>query len=475
MDYKGRAPATAGIVLAVAAGALLACGPGGGNGGGGAVEAPSSPAADPAAPPPRPNVVLILADTLRADHLGAYGYARDTSPRFDTLAAESFLFEDVRAQAPCTYPSANSILTGRRPREFLGQPDGGLGIPETIPSIAEVLRGAGYATAAISASPIVRATPGAMNPVGGFARGFDRFSENCEWLDGSCVHQRASRFLEQLPEPFLLYLHYIDPHDPYQPPESWSRRFAGDGAGLSEATRSGDPNPISDALYKERDPSLATPEELAHLVDLYDDEIAYWDFLLGRLVDHLDHVGVLDDTLLVVLADHGESFFEHRQMRHCRSVYDTEIKTPLLIRLPPSLAPGPPRRIAAQAANLDVVPTLLDLLEIPAEGLRLAGASLRPAIEGREQARPPVFTAWHGLRAVKHGHFKMIFRARDGDTQLYDVAGDPAESEDLAGRNARELQRLTRHLREWSSGAEEDQRAKEEEAMERLRALGYVQ
>jgi arylsulfatase len=135
-----------------------------------------------------------------------------------------------------------------------------------------------------------------------------------------------------------------------------------------------------------------------------------------------------------------------------------------------------PRRIAAQAANLDVVPTILDYLEIPTEGLDLPGASLRPAIEGSGEARSPVFSAWSGHRAVVDGRYKLVVRARDGRTWLYDVLADPGETEDLSKENARVLAELRAALRERMA-AEEGARAEggEEDAMERLRALGYLQ
>lgn len=460
MNYRCIASAAAALALALAAGG---CGTGGGD---------TAPAGEPEV---RPNVVVVLADTLRADHLGAYGYPRDTSPRFDALAADSYLFEDVRAQAPCTFPSVNSILTGRLPHRFFGQPEGGMGIPPTIPSIAELLRRTGYATAAISASPVVRATPGSINPGGGFAGGFDRFSENCEWQDAACVNRRAERFLDRLPEPFFLYLHYFDPHDPYLPPAHWPRRFAGEGAGLSEATRRGDPNPIARALYKNGDASLATPEAIAHLTDLYDEEIGFWDFQLGRLVDGLRERRLLDRTILVVLSDHGESLYQHGHLRHCRSLFDTEIKTPLLVRLPPSLRAAPPHRIAVQTANLDVVPTLLDYAGIDARGLELEGASLRPTIDGEDAARAPVYASWAGLRAVKDGRFKLLIRAADGESWLYDVESDPEESEDVASEHPRDAGRLKRFLRELMAQTEAPPPKADDEAMDRLRGLGYLQ
>lgn len=435
--------------------------------------------------PPRPNVVLVLVDTLRADHLGAYGYERPTSPHFDALAADAYLFEDARAQAPCTFPSANSILTGRFPTHFLGQPEKRLGIPEAIPSLAEILGDAGYATAAVSASPIVRATPTEYNPHGGFERGFGRFNEGCLWSHAGCVNRRARTFLDELPEPFFLYLHYLDPHGPYDPPPVWSRLFAPeDGAeapGVSAAAAMGDMNPMAEAFYENGDPSLATPESLGRLTDLYDDEIAFFDSRFGVFLEDLRQRELLDRTILVLLADHGEGFFEHRHLAHCRTVFDTEVRTPLLVRLPPTLAPGEPRRIPAQAANLDVVPTILDYLEIPAVGLGLEGTSLRPVLEDAagepEAARPPVFSAWGGLRAVKDGRFKLVYRLGNGDTRMYHLERDPGETRNVAPAHPRETRVLLRALSRWQAQVEpgKDGAAADAEAMERLRGLGYLQ
>src|SRR5687767_7381233 len=129
-----------------------------------------------AAPEPeRLNVLVVMLDTLRADHVGAYGYPRPTTPNLDALAARSHLFESARAQSSCTFPSVNSLLTSRYPADFLAQPGGSFGIPEGIPSLAEMLAERGWQTAAVSASPIVRATPGHHNPHGGFGRGFATF------------------------------------------------------------------------------------------------------------------------------------------------------------------------------------------------------------------------------------------------------------------------------------------------------------
>jgi arylsulfatase len=191
--------------------------------------------------PRRPiNVIVILVDTLRADHLSGYGYHRNTSPMIDRFARTGVLFERNWSQAPCTYPSVNSLLTSRYPVHLLeGQEQQNLGITEGIPTLAEMLEARGYDTYAISASPIVRVTPSRFNKAGGFGRGFDQFDEDCLWKDASCINRKAEGIVRthaSNPEsrPFFLYLHYMDPHGPYQPPERFSSRFAGSYTGEKE-------------------------------------------------------------------------------------------------------------------------------------------------------------------------------------------------------------------------------------------------
>ena len=141
-----------------------------------------------------------------------------------------------------------------------------MGIPETIPSLAERVAREGWTTIAVSASPIVRATPGRYNPHGGFGRGFDTFVEDCVWRTTECVNEAALDRLEAVEEPFFLYLHYMDPHGPFHPPESWERRFAGEGEGLPDWALRGDPNPIADAIYRDRVEPDVPPGALEHLV-----------------------------------------------------------------------------------------------------------------------------------------------------------------------------------------------------------------
>ena len=440
------------------------------------------------APPPRPNVIVLLVDTLRAQNLGAYGYDRPTSPRLDDLAEESFLFEQARAQAPCTFPSVNSILTGLPPSRFAGQTEHFMGIPEGVATLPAILHAHGYATAAVSASPIVRARPSKFNPEGGFGAGFDHFDESCEWRTAACVNRQALDRIDGLAEPFFLYLHYMDPHGPYRPRKDWKRQFAEAPYSGSEAARRGNPNPIAKRIAAGEVFDSASPEmaDITHLRDLYDDEVAFFDHQLGRLLDNLAERGLLDKTVLVLLADHGEEFYEHGHVKHCHTVYDTEVRTPLLIRFPPAVEPTAPRRISSPAANLDLVPTILDYLEItPPE--ELPGISLRPAIvrqDGHEEGgavRQAAVSEWVGVRAATDGRFKLIFRSGGKEPELYDLASDPGETQNLVADHRQEARRLGREIERWVQQEEAaaegrgDSPAWSNDMMDRLRSLGYVQ
>jgi arylsulfatase len=417
------------------------------------------------------NVLVVMADTLRADRLGAYGYARPTSPNFDALAEDGYLFTGARAQAPCTFPSVNSLLTSRYPAAFLGQPDRAMGIPDGIPALPEMLAEHGWATAAISASPIVRATPGKHNPGGGFGRGFATFDERCEWLAGECVTAVALAALDALPEPFFLYLHYLDPHGPYTPPSPYRERFRRGETALEWVER-GNPNPIADMLYKAGPAVAYTPADVEYLEGLYEGEIAYFDHQLGLLVEALRKRGLLDRTIVALVADHGESFLEHGHMKHCRSLYDSELKTPLLLRVPGQRASA---RLDGPASNLDLAPTLLELLGLPHADRGFEGVSLASRLAEGTPADGLSFALGGSLRSVEDGRFKLIHDLRRGSWELYDVAADPRERHDVIREERAAFARLRRELLDWVARSEgESGLRRAEEAEERLRALGYL-
>lgn len=426
------------------------------------------------APAPRPlNVLVVMLDTLRADHVGAYGYPHPTTPALDALAARSHLFESARAQSSCTFPSVNSLLTSRYPARFLNQPGGSFGIPESIPSLAEMLAARGWQTAAVSASPIVRANPGHHNPHGGFGRGFATFDEHCEWRFARCVTSTALATIGRLQEPFFAYLHYLDPHDPYRPPAEFGARFTRGTVPWEWAMR-GDPNPIAAMLYRQAPAVEYDARAIRHLEGLYDGEIAFLDSHLGRLFDTLERDGRLERTVVVVVSDHGESFLEHGHVKHCRTLYEAEIRTPLLVRLPGQVEGA---RHRAPVQHVDVVPTLLELLGVEPEGAALEGRSLVPLLEGEPLPDGLAFATIDTLRSVTDGRRKLILDLRRGTREMYDLAADPGERHDVARdpRSAAALRRLRAELRGWIARTEgETGLGPSEEAQRRLEALGYL-
>lgn len=433
--------------------------------------------------PERPrNVIFILVDTLRADHLGAYGSARSTSPNIDAFARESVLFRDARSQAPCTFPSVNSMLTSRYPAAFLGQRDQSMGIPERIPSLAEILRGRGYRTVAVSSSAVVRNTPSQHNPGAGFGRGFDLFQEECVWKAAACVNRQTLRHLQRKEEgeggderPLFLYIHYLDPHGPYNPPRGYQRRFAL-GTPDKSFIRNGNPNPIGDMLYKGAPDPGVTPADLQFLKDLYDDEIFYLDTQLVHLFRALEDGGWLDDSIVVFAADHGEEFLEHGHIKHCRAVYDNSIRVPLFFHIPGV----EPKVLEQPVQNLDIVPTLLDYLGVPTAGLTLEGESLRPLIEQGTDGDPHQYSLSGPYRSVADGRFKLIQDLGGDAFWLYDLQRDPGETRDVLAAERRNFHRLREALGGWLALTEGQGRADEslrkaKEAEEKLRSLGYLE
>jgi len=425
------------------------------------------------------NVLWIVVDTLRADHLGLNGYSQPTSPTLDAFSRGAAVFRNARSQASCTYPSINSMLTSRWPNRFMGQPGNSFGIPEGVPTIAEAFRRKGYRTVAISASAVVRATPSRFNPTGGFGRGFDEFHEDCVWRPAECVNKSLLPLLKRGEAPFFLYAHYIDPHGPYSPPKSYRRQFSRGGAEKPFIQR-GDPNPIGAWLYSGQPDPHVTPEDLKYLASLYDDEIAYFDGRLAELLRAMKERGLLDDTVIVFSADHGEEFLEHGDIKHCRNLFDTSVRVPLMIKVPGL----PPRSLDQPVSNVDIVPTLLDLLGIDPAPFAPVGRSLLPLIEGRrEDPGAPArlqFGNIGALRSASDGRYKLIQDLGADTSALYDLKVDPGETKDVLTRERRAYHRLQSALSDWiqrveGAGAADLSLRQAAEAEKKLRALGYLE
>lgn len=434
--------------------------------------------------PDRWNVLLVIVDTLRADRMSLYGYPRPTTPNLEAFAREAVVFTNAHSQAGCTFPSVNSLLTSRQPAAFL-VPGSSLGIPDTIRSLPEILREQGYSTLAVSASSVVRNTPSKINRTGGFGRGFDVFDESCHRRAARCVNEKGLGLLEGVREPWFLYLHYMEPHAPYEPPPDHARRIAPTPArareqGVNAWARRGEAWPVARLLYDGNTQYQLTPPNLAHLSDLYDEEIAYFDGQFSKLLDALRERGLFERTLIVLAADHGEELYDHGHFGHCRDhAYETVLKTPLVLRIPGAEPSLQGLRREALAENLDIVPTLLDYLGLPTKDRGFEGASLRPVLEKDRRVRRLSFGLQGVTRTVTDGTWKLTFDLATGGTRLFNLGTDPGEKTDLSSERPEDARRLETALLGWlgsheGSPASGESRRRAEELEKKLRALGYL-
>jgi len=427
-----------------------------------------------AAPANQWNVIVVMVDTLRADRLGTYGYERDTDPFLRSFSQQGLVFERAYSQAGCTFPSVNSLFTSRSPQLFTeSKARHGFGIPPTVPTLAELLQRSGYSTATVSASVVVRATPSEVNGRGGFDAGFDLFDESCENRRAPCVNKQAVKFIDALPEPFFLYLHYLEPHGPYRPPRWHNPHFVVERPEKLWVAK-GDLQRVYRRFFDGDTSVVIEEKDLAHLRDLYDEEIRFFDEQFEELVGELNARDLLGRTIVLLVSDHGEVLGEQDALwGHCRSLaYETVVHTPLIAWLPE----GPSGRRRALVENLDVMPTLLDLLGLeelaPAE---LEGVSLAPIIKDDSLLRSYVRSAQGTSRIVSDGRYKLWWDIESQSSEILDLAEDPAEMRDRSADRADELAKALSALQEWLAqvegpGAAERARQLEEE----LRALGYL-
>ncbi len=447
-------------------------------------EAPT-PAGQPAAQtePQRPSVLLVTIDSLRADHLGCYGYGRPTSPELDKLAAGGALFETAIAQAPWTLPSLASLHTSRLPAEVGAiHVDGRLA--DFATAAAELFRDAGFATAAFTAG-------GYTEPSRGLGQGFATYHNFDGQTRAAELDRLALEWLDRIGgRPFFLWIHYFDVHADYAAPPPWDRLFD-DTPSRIEAAR------IRHLMRVINGDLALEPGDLERIRTSYDREIAYADAMLGELWRGLEERGLAMGTVLAVGADHGEGFMEHGLLLHTLAVYDEFVRVPLVLRLPGRVPAG--TRVAAQVRNLDVMPTLLDLAGItPPPGAR--GRSLLPLVGGDAGAAPgpaPIHTdtTSHKVRysklgevrpglfdtffAVRTGSAKLVHSAREDRYTLYDLVADPGEQRDVLQERG-ELPANLRHTLDelravgLPAGVETPPAAPTPQELEQLRRLGYV-
>ena len=425
-----------------------------------------------------------MIDTLRADHLGVYGYDRPTSPNLDRFAEESTVFLDAQAQTSWTRTAVLSLFTGLLPQVHgVNQRDQALA-PE-VETLAELLSASGYETLGFY-------TNGNVDAAFGLDQGFDHYQYLRESRERQSFHLLADtlnswafRWLDDRPprderEPFLLYLHATDPHAPYTPPGEFYERFA---SGVDPAL--GLIDQVHDISAGRREAPPGTAEAWR---DLYDGEIAFVDHHFGRFVERLRDLGLYDSSVIIVLSDHGEEFGEHGGWEHGKTLYGEQLRVPLLIKLPDGAGAG--RRVDARANQIDVLPTLLDLLRIA--GPVVDGRSLLPEILGLaspDDEPPPSFAYLrlgerHARSVIERGFKRIVDDTATRPAlahQLFDVASDPLETQDLTGQNPlaegfleQRLQWLELDLERRNRGAEASEATLDDALRERLEALGYV-
>jgi len=480
----------------------------------------------PAAPHGAPNVLLITVDALRADRLGAYGNRAELTPNLDAFARDAVVFENAYASAPWTGASMGSMWTSAYPselglvprdrRERQARFEGGLLTPQ--PTLAEMMRAAGYTTAAELVNPQIRRDRGFdrgfirfRNPddfAGAKARVLPRLGRYENWFVHTSlgllladalyeepryyraagvkredarrlVHDAWTWLDRQEARPFLLWMHLMDTHVPYDPPHK------------SAATRAAFPQPPFEPtpqFYKDLVWQSITlgDRETRYLQALYDDEVRHADRWIGWLLDNLRRGGLYDDTLIIVSADHGEEFWEHGGYEHGHSLNDEVLHVPLLVKFPHGQYAG--RRTPSQVGLIDLLPTVLEVagLNTP-RGMR--GRSLASQARAGQDAPGDrelfMEATLYGeeLKALRTARYKVIFHAQSHDIEVYDLHADPGEHHNLASdpqaaagerRRLMKLARASAQRTAWWTKFGQQAPPLDERSLERLRSIGYT-
>jgi len=396
------------------------------------------------------NLLLIVIDALRPDHLGCYGYQRETSPEIDKIAEEGIKFDRVISQSSWTKPSMASLLTSTYPEVHgVKKIEDILSYQETF--LPKILRDNGYITGCIQTNPFLASDSG-------FNVGFDYYVELFDKIPGVYkprVHEAIKIVFDWLDwfknKKFFLYLHLLDTHNPYSPPEGF-RKF-----GAKEP-------------------------------DLFDGEIRFVDYHIGLIKNYLLMKGLEKKTILIITSDHGEEFQEHGLKYHAKHLYEEVLRVPLIISSPALITSG--ISIPTQVRSIDIVPTILDLLGIP-NSEKHQGESLVPLIKNPfSPDRPAISQIGEGdgfggkeIIAFNTGEYKLIWNKKEDTKELYHLPSDPQETQNLAEQDEETSGRLQTQLKKLIYTPVEkpfqyktkDRKVKfDEDVLSRLRALGYI-
>jgi arylsulfatase A-like enzyme len=420
----------------------------------------------------RPNVIYIMVDTLRADHLGCYGYQRSTSPNIDGLAEQSLRFSRAISQAPWTTASISSFMSSRYLR-LVGDPGHVFTPPINILLMPELLQDQGYTTGAVISNPLAGREYG-------LDRGYDRYYETSgadiksfAWKSSmpSTVVQKSLEMINEMKnQRFFMFVHFIGPHSPYVAHPEYN--FYPDYKG--KLGRDGfDPGPAP-----------VTGDDLKYAVALYDGEIAYTDHYIGLLLDELKKQNLYDDTLIVLLADHGEELNEHGEMMHGKHLYDDTLGVPLIVKLPGQRSGT---LVRGTFPLIDLLPSIAKRIDCNTSAMDFQGTAV--SLQGLRAIRDhDVYSATnysgYRLESLRNATGKLIVDKNSNRVELYDVSRDPQEKRNMAGDMhgvSRNLEsalhtidiRIEKSLESavFPSVTEQDMAANRQS----LRALGYLQ
>jgi arylsulfatase A-like enzyme len=421
--------------------------------------------------------VLVSIDTLRADHLGAYGYRRSTSPTLDALAAESILFERAYSQAPATAPSHMTLLTGVLPsvhRVISWHSGVERTLSDDLPTLATLLKRAGYRTAAHTGG-------GNVDAALGFDQGFESYV-TVPWGDIELAGRTLKELARGARTPFFFFAHTYEVHAPYVPPAAYARLFVDPGyaGGIVSSREELIRRAGTDAWDRLHKPFWAPvnardPGDVRHLVDLYDAGIRRIDDQMALFLRCFREAGLDRNAVLIVTSDHGEEFMEHGGLQHGTRMYEEALHVPLLVRLPSGSGAG---RRGEVVRLLDVAPSLLEWLGL-ARPEHMQGESLLPLLAGGGRSRPVYAEEIAGgLQSLRIGDLKYL---RHGHSEaIYDLGADPGELQNRVtpddayawrSRVSRILEANLQLAARFEEGARPEL---DPETLRQLRALGYV-
>ena len=425
-------------------------------------------------PPGVVNVLLLTVDTLRSDHLGVYGYTRDTSANIDGLAQRGVVFQRAETPQSATWPALASLHTSLFPSAH-GVVWNGHDLPDGAVTLAGLLHSRHYSTSAFLTNMKQARHPG-------FARISGARSGDQALADDEATQAAILQLQLEKERPFFLWLHLTSPHASYAPPSPWDITFTSSDASVL----SGD---LQELVQIRGEGRPLGPADVAHVIGLYDGEIGWVDTLVGRVLDELRSLSLEDTTLVVLASDHGEDLYEHnRYFFHSPSMYGTSLRVPLIFALPGVLPEG--EVTDAPASLVDLAPTILRLLDLPSprgfQGLNLLPGRALPVSPGGR----PLFSETNGrIYGVSSGGWRLILNPEGRPPgapggaypiqaiELYDLGEDPGEQKNVAKDHPEVVKKLTAEIDAWRE-RELRQHVPEQEidpaTLEELRALGYV-